>query len=87
MLKTEKNYEKKRKKRENSLQKEEVDLISKNVKKEINKKHMKIKIPINYKKTKIHLLDDENELNISVDNLSQDVSPKIQHFESIKYSF
>jgi len=48
---------------------------------------MKIKIPINYKKTKIHLLDEEDELNISDDNLSQYVSPKIQHFESIKYSF
>jgi hypothetical protein len=87
MLKTEKKEEKKRKKINNSLQKEEVNLISKNVKKEINKKHMKIKIPINYKKTKIHLLDEEDELNISDDNLSQYVSPKIQHFESIKYSF
>lgn len=86
MLKTEKKEEKKRK-INNSLQKEELKLISKNVKKEINKKHMKIKIPINYKKTKIHLLDEEDELNISDDNLSQDVSPKIQHFESIKYSF
>ena len=87
MLKTEKKDEKKRKKRENSLHKEELNLISKNVKKEINKKHMKIKIPIHYKKTKIQLLDEEDELNISVDDLSQDISPKIQHFESIKYSF
>lgn len=85
MLKTEKKEEEKRKKINSSLQKEEVELISNNVKREINKKHMKIKIPINYKKTKIHLLEDE--LNISVENLSQDVSPKIQHFESIKYSF
>ena len=84
MLKTEKKKKKEAEKKENSLQKEEENLISKNVKKEINKKYMKIKIPIN-KKKKIHLLEDE--LNISVGNLSQYVSPKIQHFESIKYSF
>tara|TARA_B110000261_G_scaffold121468_2_gene135517 strand:- start:2984 stop:3220 length:237 start_codon:yes stop_codon:yes gene_type:complete len=68
---------------DNSLEKENGKVISKNVNKKLNMNHMKIRIPFNYKKIKTYLLDEDDELSIPV-NVSNYFSPKIQHFEENK---